>query len=462
MVLRVRAGDVEASRVGEDLRVAVGRGEHRRDQRPLRHARDRRPSCRAAPCVRSAGRAGRGATSRRPRSATGSGRARAARADRGVRVEQRDAVAEQVHRRLETCGEHETGGRLELAVVQSDAVVLRGDELAQQVIAGFGAQPLEVLRRASGRTAASAVSTVRNSRHDRPRSRLGAAAAPKPSTRWRSPAGTPRISAMTVTGSWVQYASTRSTSSAAVQLVQQLGGDLLGALAQLLDRADAEDAGDELAVAGVVRRFGDEQRRRLERAEHAGLGGPDEGPSQGAADLRGVEAGAEVVAGQHLAHDGQRGRDIGEAAPVERPVRADLLETGNGSPPRLAAMSRPCRSPRRAATRIAVRGMRCPSAQRTGGRAASRVRVRIWGGSVGIPRRYRWHGVSDIRRDARLRRGRGGRPHHRSGSPTRGRRSWRARLRRRTATECRVIRSAAARRRVTLASDPAGASDPQP
>ena len=53
----------------------------------------------------------------------------------GVLVQQDDAVSQQVHRRLESGGEHQTGRRLQFTVVQPDALVAGGDQLAEQVLA---------------------------------------------------------------------------------------------------------------------------------------------------------------------------------------------------------------------------------------------------------------------------------------------------------------------------------------
>src|SRR5689334_5355044 len=50
--------------------------------------------------------------------------------------------------------------------------------------------------------------------------------------------------------------------------------------------------------------------------------------------------------------------------------------TGNGSPPRGTLTSCPCRSPRRPAMRMAVRGMTCPSPHRVNCRTESRARSR--------------------------------------------------------------------------------------
>ena len=57
--------------------------------------------------------------------------------------------------------------------------------------------------------------------------------------------------------------------TARVDLREQIVSDLLRALPQLLDRPDTEDPRDELAVAGVVRRLGHQQRRRSEWASGA-------------------------------------------------------------------------------------------------------------------------------------------------------------------------------------------------
>ena len=105
--------------------------------------------------------------------------------------------------------------------------------------------------------------------------------------------------------------------------VEQVGGDLLGALAQPLDGPHGEDPGDELAVAGVVGRLGHQQRRRLHRVER-GRRGPPGDPAEHA--LVGRQAGAEVVARQQVAYGGVAGRDVPDAGAVERAARPDLLD----------------------------------------------------------------------------------------------------------------------------------------
>lgn len=52
-----------------------------------------------------------------------------------------------------------------------------------------------------------------------------------------------------------------------LEVVEQLGGDLLGAFAQGLDGALGEHAGDELAVARVRGAVRGQQGRRLERPD---------------------------------------------------------------------------------------------------------------------------------------------------------------------------------------------------
>ena len=122
----------------------------------------------------------------------------------GVLVEQGEAVAEQVDGGLEAGGEHEPDGGLELGVGEPAVVVAGGDELAEQVVAGVAADGLDVVGEPAPRTPRSADSIARKLRQRRPRSRLGAAAVPNRSTRPRSSGGTPRISAITVTGSRLQ------------------------------------------------------------------------------------------------------------------------------------------------------------------------------------------------------------------------------------------------------------------
>ena len=90
-----------------------------------------------------------------------------------------------------------------------------------------------------------------------------------------------------------------------VEGVEQLVGDLLRAGAQVLDGAGREDPGHQLAVAGVVRRFADQQRRRHERTEQVGVLGPHADAAQD--PLAGLEdAGPEVAAGEHLLDRGER------------------------------------------------------------------------------------------------------------------------------------------------------------
>ncbi len=82
-------------------------------------------------------------------------------------------------------------------------VVARGDELAEQVVAGVAAYVVEVVGEPVVELAQGLLHLAELP-HVRPRSRLGAAAEPKRSTRSWCSAGTPRISAMTVTGSRAQ------------------------------------------------------------------------------------------------------------------------------------------------------------------------------------------------------------------------------------------------------------------
>ena len=110
---------------------------------------------------------------------------------------------------------------------------------------------------------------------------------------------------------------------AGLEGVEQLGRDLLGALAQPLDGAHGEDPGDELAVARVVGRLGHQQRRRLDRVE-GGRRGPPGDPAE--RPLVGGEARAEVVAGEQLAYGGVAGGDVPDPRAVERAPRPDLLD----------------------------------------------------------------------------------------------------------------------------------------
>ena len=113
-----------------------------------------------------------------------------------------------------------------------------------------------------------------------------------------------------------------------LEVVEQLGGDLLGAFAQGLDGARGEHAGDELAVARVRGAVRGQQGRRLERPDRRARR-----PRQRAADrARGVagEAGAEVVARQHLV-DGvvlacQRRELAGHDGSAIADAREDRLE----------------------------------------------------------------------------------------------------------------------------------------
>ncbi len=124
-----------------------------------------------------------------------------------------------------------------------------------------------------------------------------------------------------------QYAETRSTglvgssessSSSAICCVRD---------AQVLHRPGREDPRDQLAVAGVVGRLADQQRRGHQRTELAGLLGPHGHPAQDA--VAGLEdPGAEVGAGQHLLDDRQRGGHQGELGAVQRPAGPDLVGEG--------------------------------------------------------------------------------------------------------------------------------------
>ena len=285
MVLRVRPGHVEAVRVVEDLGVAVGRGEQGGDHRAARigDAGDRRCRLPVRP-VSSTG----GSSRRISSTAFGhsSGCSRSSSSWSGCCVQQGDAVAEQVDRGLEAGRQHEPGRRLQLAVVEADAVLAaRATSWLSRSSPGLSRSVVEVARRARRRTRRRAASTRRNSPPGQPEVEAGRGSAPK------------REDARAVLGRHAEdlgdHGDRQQAAVAldevdrvgAVELVEQIGGDLFGAATQLLDCADAEDAGDQLAVARVVGRLGDQQRRRLERSEPLVARWPSRRPPDRAADL---------------------------------------------------------------------------------------------------------------------------------------------------------------------------------
>ena len=143
VLLRVRACHVEAGRLAEHGRVAVRRREHRGHQRALvdRGAADRGVAPGRAPGEQHRRVEAQDLVHRvRPQLRTGAQQLELI----AVRVEQGHPVAEQVHGRLEAGREDQAGGRLELALVEADALLLRGDQLAEQIVAWVVAQLAQV------------------------------------------------------------------------------------------------------------------------------------------------------------------------------------------------------------------------------------------------------------------------------------------------------------------------------
>ena len=326
-------------RSGPGRRRPRGRGWRRRaasvttDARAARPAR--RPRCRAAATrpVSSTGGSTRSTSSTAFGHSAGSARSTRA-AGRGARC----SSAMPLPSRLTVVSKPAASTRPAVAIssasLSRSPSSSRGDQLAHQVVAGVRAQPVEVggqpgrgTRQAALDAAELAPAPARGRGSARPR------CAERAAPRSRSSAGTPRISAITVTGSRPQYAATRSTGvGAAVELVEQLVGDLLGrGRAAPRPPARVKTRGDELAVAGVVRRLGDEQRRRGRAGpRRPGSSAQRAEPAEHA--LAGVEdAGAEVVAGEHLLDRRERGGDVGEGAAVQRAVGAHLVgDRGHG------------------------------------------------------------------------------------------------------------------------------------
>ena len=179
----------------------------------------------------------------------------------GLLVQQRDAVAEQVDGGLEAGRQHQPGGGLELGVVEAHALLLDADELAHQVLARLRAQAAQVGVQPDLELAEPAL--------DAPELAAGQA-----QVEARGGGGAELQHPLPVLGRDAEDLRDHGDRQlravrrhevdglGRVQRVEQVVGDLLGAGAEVLDGPGGEDAGDELAVAGVVGRLGDQQGRR--------------------------------------------------------------------------------------------------------------------------------------------------------------------------------------------------------
>ena len=301
VVAGVLAGDVEGVRVGEDLRVPVGAGQQGGHQAARRQVdpRDGR-----APGGEASGEQHRRVVAQHlvdgvaPQVGLLTQRSPLL----GVRVQQGDPVAQQVDGGLEAGREDQPGGREELGLGQAAVLVLHRDQLRQQVVAGVEAQVVEVV----DQPAAEVVERGLDPPHLPQR---------QPEVEARRGGRAEVQDALTVLlGHAEHLGDDRDGQRRAVrrhqvdrfpvpgptlEVVEELGGDLLRALAQLLDRTDGEDAGDQLAVAGVLGRLDDEQRRGVERADPLRLLGPPRDPAQ-QATVGHEHPGLEVRAAQHL------------------------------------------------------------------------------------------------------------------------------------------------------------------
>ena len=300
MLARVLAVHVERVGVVEDLRVAIGCRQDGDDERPggdvdVRDARVARRRARRQQHGR--------VETQRLLDGVEPGRLAAAQRREllGVADDEPDGVAEQVDGRLETGGEDEPGHRLELLVAEADAVVLRLDERAEQAVTRLrslggevGLEPrVELVERALG-------AAERRPVEPQVEARSGVPAETQHSLVLAL--GHPQDLGDDGDGQLLAVArdevDVMPGARVGLEVVEQLGGDLLGAFAQGLDGARGEHAGDELAVARVRGAVRGQQGRRLERPDRRARR-----PRQRAADrARGVagEAGAEVVARQHL------------------------------------------------------------------------------------------------------------------------------------------------------------------
>ncbi len=108
------------------------------------------------------------------------------------------------------------------------------------------------------------------------------------------------------------------------EVVEQLGSDRLGALAELLDRLDGEDPGHQLAVAGVLGRLDHQERGRRDGVHGAG-GGAEREPTERVVAVHRV-ARAEVPAGEHLLDEVVTRRDVAELASVDGTGRPQVLD----------------------------------------------------------------------------------------------------------------------------------------
>ena len=160
MVAGVLPGDVELVRVREDLGVAVGAGQQRRPSRTRAASARPRPRCRPA-LMRPVSSTG-GST--RSTSSTALGQ-RSARSASSLRCSGSSASsAMPLPSRLTVVSKPAASTSpavdLQLVVGEADAVLLGGDELAEQVVARVLAQAGEVLASATSSNSRSAASTL--------------------------------------------------------------------------------------------------------------------------------------------------------------------------------------------------------------------------------------------------------------------------------------------------------------
>ena len=314
----------QAVRIGEHLGVAVGAGEHGGD-----HGAGRHPDT-GDRGVADAGAAGHQDGRVEPQHLVDGVRPEVRTLTQhvelvGVGSEQGDAVAQQVHGRLEPGGQDEPRCRLELGVVETPAVLAASrDEPAEQVVTGVLPHPLDMALepRVEVTQGGLDISEASPGQAEVQAGRRGCAVLED-------------LGALGVRHSQ-DLGDHRDGQQAAValdevdgvlprQLGEQLVGDLLGAGPELRDGADREHPVDQLAVAGVVRRLGHQQRRRTQRTQRGGLVAPPAQPRQRTV-TGGLEARTEVVAGQHLLDHGMAGRGEGVPAPVERAAGPERLD----------------------------------------------------------------------------------------------------------------------------------------
>ena len=326
MLVGVLARHVEAVGIREHLGVAVGAGQQGRHHGPLRHvasAKDRVVDDRAA-----GEQHGRVVTQHlvdraRPqvRLLTQGGELL------GVSLQEDDAVAQEVHRGLEAGREHQARGRLQLDVVQLHAVlVLRQHELAQEVVTRVASYCGDVVVEPALERAQRPLHRTEPSQRE---ADVQARRGPLPELEHLQPVLVRDAEDLGDDGHRQQRAvaihEVDRVARVRCEVVEQLVGDVLGALLQASHRLDGEHSCDELAVAGVLRRLDREQRWWCQRSDGGAAIGPALDGSQRSSGTE-VDPGVHVGTAEHLLHGGVRGRDVGERALVQRAPRADLLE----------------------------------------------------------------------------------------------------------------------------------------